>query len=126
VGHTFRAQVTEVELTHKFAGAGPKIPALRFILIGSAAEEVDNTPLWINSDAYSKLVHEDNIKIKAAAAAAKVDADAKASEVEVVVDGDEDVSTFSGSGCGARGSKIFGYFKEREWPSTPMTASSAS
>jgi hypothetical protein len=66
----FTAKVTEVEMTHKFAGVGMKQPAVRFELIGSAADLVDSTPLWMSSKAYSELVHPENVRIKLAAAEA--------------------------------------------------------
>ena len=59
--YLYRAKVVEVELTYKFPGRSNKVPALRFKMIGSAADTVDDTPIWIDSDLYSQYVHPDDL-----------------------------------------------------------------
>jgi hypothetical protein len=51
----YSAQVVEVCLTHKFQGTSMRQPAVRFVLTGAAASTVDDSPLWIALDEYSKL-----------------------------------------------------------------------
>ena len=110
----FRAKVIEVELTHKFHGRGGKFPALRFEMVGSAKLLVDDTPLWIDSDQYSKYVHPDNLLIQAENKKKKeAEAEAAASgEVELIEQSaetdDADKSKFTGAG--SRGSTVHTYF----------------
>ena len=72
--YLYRAKVMEVDLTHKFMGRSNKVPALRFMMIGSAADTVDDTPIWIDSDLYSQYVHPDNLRILAEKKKAEEDA----------------------------------------------------
>ena len=62
-------------------------PALRFKLLGAAASTVDDSPLWMGTEEYSKLTHDLRKEEKEAAAKAAEEAKVAASGVKEVAAG---------------------------------------
>ena len=83
----FMCQVVEAELTHHFQGVAMRQPALRFKLLGAAASTVDDSPLWMGTEEYSKLTHDLRKEEKEAAAKAAEEAKVAASGVKEVAAG---------------------------------------
>ena len=77
----------EAELTHHFQGVAMRQPALRFKLLGAAASTVDDSPLWMGTEEYSKLTHDLRKEEKEAAAKAAEEAKVAASGVKEVAAG---------------------------------------
>ena len=105
-------------MMHHFRGVATKQPAVRFVLTGAAASTVDESPLWMMLDDYSRFTEDARAKERAAEQTRLAEEKAAASGI-IEVDGragnDEEGE---GDDSPIRRAGIFEHFSAPELKST--------
>ena len=116
----FHAEAVECTMMHHFRGVGTKQPAVRFVLTGAAASTVDESPLWMMLDDYSRFTDDARAKERAAEQTRLAEEKAAASGI-IEVDGragnDEEGE---GDDSPIRRAGIFEHFSAPELKSTEV------